>query len=1141
MKIINNLFLLFFLIFFRGVILAQTPCEEFIKTYTIIQDACNPRIVHFTNQDTAASSVSWNFGDGSTGFTNEISHEYKNYGEYEVTMLVHYPDGCSGKISKQVPVFLMYDYDLISTESQTICPGQSIQLKTISSQNEFCWLSNDGLSNISERSPVVKPEATTTYRLQTKYAGRNLVINSGFEEGNFGFTSEYEYRPITDSLEKQYAIITNSRDWHGGFESCSDHTPGGGNLMVVNGSPEPNAVVWSQNVSVLPNTNYEFSLWIASVNKAFPAKLKFQINGVILDENVNIGSGACEWNKFSALWNSEGATQAEIRIINVNTSVAGNDFALDDITFFPYNISYDEIIITVAPEVEIKVDDDKIICKGESIRLMATGGKTYSWSPIDGMSDPKAANPFFSPTVTTHYTVTGYSEFGCSGTANVMITPIEKPAINIGEDVTYCEGGSYQIPGVVNNANNISWSPTFGLSDTAIANPHAAPTKTTTYVVKATNGYCTTQDQIIINVAEAIQINTIDDTTFCGHAIVSLTTTAITGVSYQWTPTIGLSNPAIASPVATLSTGIHTYKVTVTSPDGCVASDEVTITVIGNPTIAVGPDASYCEGGFYQIPGVVNNASNIVWSPATGLSDATIANPIAMPVETTTYKVTATNGNCTMQDEITIHVAEAIQVSTMNDMYFCGPATVQLNSTEIIGANYLWTPVTGLSDPGIASPMATVKETTTYAVNVFTDEGCKTTAFVTVTINEQPTINAGNDITSCEGSNYLIPGIAKNATNIRWFPSTGLSDSTIANPIASPLITTTYIVSAKNNDDDCISSDTVTINVAPSIQLIPVPDTSICIGSSVQLPGIPLENVIYKWTPAIGLSDTGIPDPIAKPDKTTLYILKVTNDFGCEEKDSVLIKVVDYPVITMNKDVMICLGQTIKLQAKAPGVNNFKWWPEDGLSDPQKAITNATINSTFNYKVTAINPEGCASTDSVTITAAALPIVRLIKSNDIDCSHGEVQLVASGGETYKWSHGSGQNNINSPSLTEKPRASTEYHVTAISQDGCEATASVVVVVKGYPIEDFYIPNAFTPNGDGVNDCFGLRKANLNNPFQFQIFNRWGRKVFETTNLSQCWDGTLNGVVLAADTFVWQIKVRGECGDLYKKGTVVLIR
>ncbi len=99
----------------------------------------------------------------------------------------------------------------------------------------------------------------------------------------------------------------------------------------------------------------------------------------------------------------------------------------------------------------------------------------------------------------------------------------------------------------------------------------------------------------------------------------------------------------------------------------------------------------------------------------------------------------------------------------------------------------------------------------------------------------------------------------------------------------------------------------------------------------------------------------------------------------------------------------------------------------------------------------------------------------------------------------------------------------------------------MVDVKAYPTETLNIPSAFTPNGDGRNDCFGLRTANLVSPFQFEVYNRWGQKVFETFNTSICWDGTFKGTAQPGDAYVWQVRVKGECGDTYKKGTVVLIR
>src|SRR5690606_20353775 len=201
-----------------------------------------------------------------------------------VKMIVEYPGGCTREVTKIIPVIITHDESLISTGDQTICIGQEVQLNTQSSNLNFCWLPADGLTDLTNRNPVVKPTVTTTYRVQTQLLGENLVKNPGFENGVVDFISEYEAKPVTDFGEAQYWVDKNPLAWHSGFQPCSDHTSGTGNMMIVNGSQVQNVVVWSQKVNVIPNTIYSFSLWITSVNPAAPAKLRFQINGNILNQ-----------------------------------------------------------------------------------------------------------------------------------------------------------------------------------------------------------------------------------------------------------------------------------------------------------------------------------------------------------------------------------------------------------------------------------------------------------------------------------------------------------------------------------------------------------------------------------------------------------------------------------------------------------------------------------------------------------------------------------------------------------------------------------------------------------------------------------------------------------------------------------------
>ena len=351
------------LFFYAANAYSQTSCDQYISSYTISQDVCNSKLVHFKNVNPSATGASWNFGDGATATGLEVSHTFNSIGEYDVKMVVEYPGGCTREVVKKIPVHITLDENLITTGDQTICPGEQVQLNSQSNNLDFCWLPADGLTDITNRNPFVKPSVTTTYRLQNQLLGENLVKNPGFENGVADFFSEYEARQITNFGEAQYWVTTNPQAWHSGFQPCGDHTSGTGNMMVVNGSPGINVVVWSQKVNVIPNTIYSFSLWITSVNPAAPAKLRFQINGNVLNQEVNAGDLACQWIQVYALWNSGTSTQAEITVINDNIIASGNDYALDDISFSTQSISYDEVTITVSPDAII-AGDDVLICEG---------------------------------------------------------------------------------------------------------------------------------------------------------------------------------------------------------------------------------------------------------------------------------------------------------------------------------------------------------------------------------------------------------------------------------------------------------------------------------------------------------------------------------------------------------------------------------------------------------------------------------------------------------------------------------------------------------------------------------------------------------------------------------------------------------
>jgi len=163
----------------------------------------------------------------------------------------------------------------------------------------------------------------------------NLVTNGDFEAGNTGFGSDYDYVVSVNQSsgypEGIYLIDDNPNDIHNLFSSYGDHTTGAGQMMIVNGSTTPGDRVWFENgISVLANTTYFFSTWIASANPGSPAQLNFSINGGAIG-TFNAISTTGVWQQFYAQWDSGANTTANIALVNQNTAAGGNDFTLDDI------------------------------------------------------------------------------------------------------------------------------------------------------------------------------------------------------------------------------------------------------------------------------------------------------------------------------------------------------------------------------------------------------------------------------------------------------------------------------------------------------------------------------------------------------------------------------------------------------------------------------------------------------------------------------------------------------------------------------------------------------------------------------------------------------------------------------------------
>lgn len=650
------------------------------------QDACNPLNAYFQTNATGFNSIKWDFGDGNniTALTS-LYHLYSTYNTYTVKMILD-NGSCLDTVTKTITLDLQNDNQLIQTNDTTICIGNTKQLLATPSNN-FCWSPTTYLDNPNISNPTTSTPQNITYYYTAETTGTNLITNGSFSSGNSGFTSQYNFAN-PNTTEGQYFTGTSPAAWNASMSACVDHTTGSGNMMMVNGSPAANVEVWRQTITVTPNTNYTFSTWIQALWPPNPAQLQFSINGNTVGSVITASLPTCTWTQFHTNWNSGNAVTAIISIVNKNTFVQGNDFALDDIFFSAVKMKRDSVKITVT-SLPVKANNDTTFCKGGQVQLIATGATAYSWSPATGLSNSNIANPVATPSSTTQYIVTGSNAAGCSAKDTVLVTIINGPSVTRSNDTTICSGSSAQL--FAAGGITYSWTPGATLSNTNIPNPVASPGITTTYFVTVTGGNtCTTLDSVRVAVRSQNNFQINPPVSGCQNTPVQLNASG--GDLYNWSPAGSLTNSLIPNPLALpAATTVYTVLITDTV---ChfTAPLTTTVTVLPLPAITANK-TNDIDCIFDKSKLIAAGALTYNWSPFTGLTNPGTGTTVAIPSATTTYIVTGSDINgCMNKDSVTIYVTK-----NGKSGYFMPTAFTPNNDglNDCYGMNY-WGTVTEL-------------------------------------------------------------------------------------------------------------------------------------------------------------------------------------------------------------------------------------------------------------------------------------------------------------------------------------------------------------------------------------------------------------------------------------------------------------
>ncbi len=318
--------------------------------------------------------------------------------------------------------------------------------------------------------------------------------------------------------------------------------------------------------------------------------------------------------------------------------------------------------------------------------------------------------------------------------------------------------------------------------------------------------------------------------------------------------------------------------------------------------------------------------------------------------------------------------------------------------------------------------------------------------------------------------------------------------------------TNTIIITATDNGvPSGVTSIPIVVVVLPSPVITASNDTSICAGSSATL--FANGATAYSWSPATGLNNPNISNPVATPAVTTTYVVTASNG-TCAASEPVVVTV-QFTLANAGPDTTICLGQSATLTAT--GGVSYSWTPTAGLNNPNIQNPIATPTVTTTYTCTVTNAIGCTDVDIATVTISPLPVALFSYLPTVifaDSSYYFTDLSTGGVSSWLWNFGDGNTStLQNPSHSYPVGGTYRVCVITTSNAGCIDTACSDVIVLPRNVE---APNVFTPNGDATNDLLIFKNLEFYPNTALQVYDRWGALVYENGNYLNDWNGKKNG-------------------------------
>ncbi len=514
------------------------------------------------------------------------------------------------------------------------------------------------------------------------------------------------------------------------------------------------------------------------------------------------------------------------------------------------------------------------------------------------------------------------------------------------------------------------------------------------FYAEGSNGTCVSPSRTLVTVT-VNALPTVD--AGIAQAVCAGTSVTLNGsgaTSYSWDNSV--TNGTAFTPTSTL-----TYVVNGTDANGCINTDNTTVTVNALPLINAGSDVVVCFGQSVTLSGT--SAETITWN--NGISNGVSF----VPSTTTTYTATVTDINtCTNSDQVTVTVNSLPAVNAGSDVTICAGESVTLNGTG--ATSYTW-------DNGVSNGISFIPvSNSTYTVTGTDGNGCTNTDNLVLTVNTLPTVDAGNDTTVCAGSTVNLVG--SGASTYTW-------DNGISNAVDFTANSTTNYTVTGTDGNGCTNTDMVTVNVNALPMVNAGSDIAVCQNGQAILAGTGA--VTYTWNNGI----TNNVSFVVLANNT--YTVTGTDSNGCVNTDDVNVTVNALPVVDAGSNISQCGNQNVTLNASGAVVYSWNNGVTDGVAFDSPFGTTA-------YIVTGVDALGCSNTDIVLVTINSIPVATITQVDALTLT------ATPSNESYQWI----DCGTNLPILGETSSLFTasengSYSVIVTSSEGCSDTSSCSII------------------------------------------------------------------------------------------------